>query len=176
MVIRIIRSSCHWIYFVSIFRTNGFQEKDGKNNGDELHAFEDLVQDQIDSFDKHNYGYINDQVIKHRDLIRMLLMKQDAFLTENNKIDLFTDGHKLYEKVLEDIYNAQDYIHLEYYTFELDGLGKRILDALETKLKEGLEVKLLYDDVGSKKVRLSKFKHFRALGGEVEAFFLRKYL
>lgn len=28
----------------------------------------------------------------------MLLMKQDAFLTENNKIDLFTDGHKLYEK------------------------------------------------------------------------------
>ncbi len=50
-----------------------------KNNGDELHAFEDLVQDQIDSFDKHNYGYINDQVIKHRDLIRMLLMKQDAF-------------------------------------------------------------------------------------------------
>ena len=61
------------------FRTNGFQEKDGKNNGDELHAFEDLVQDQIDSFDKHNYGYINDQVIKHRDLIRMLLMKQDAF-------------------------------------------------------------------------------------------------
>lgn len=100
MVIRIIRSSCHWIYFVSIFRTNGFQEKDGKNNGDELHAFEDLVQDQIDSFDKHNYGYINDQVIKHRDLIRMLLMKQDAFLTENNKIDLFTDGHKLYEKYL----------------------------------------------------------------------------
>ena len=145
-----------------------------KNNGDELHAFEDLVQDQIDSFDKHNYGYINDQVIKHRDLIRMLLMKQDAFLTENNKIDLFTDGHKLYEKVLEDIYNAQDYIHLEYYTFELDGLGKRILDALETKLKEGLEVKLLYDDVGSKKVRLSKFKHFRALGGEVEAFFPSK--
>lgn len=78
-------------------------------------------------------------------------MKQDAFLTENNKIDLFTDGHKLYDKVIEDIYNAKDYIHLEYYTFELDGLGKKIIDALETKLKEGLEVKLLYDDVGSKK-------------------------
>lgn len=54
-------------------------------------------------------------------------------------------------KVIEDIYNAKNYIHLEYYTFELDGLGHRILDALETKLKEGLEVKILYDDVGSKK-------------------------
>lgn len=81
----------------------------------------------------------------------MLLMKQDAFLTENNKIELFTDGHQLFDKVIEDIYNAKDYIHLEYYTFELDGLGNRIIDALETKLKEGLEVKLLYDDVGSKK-------------------------
>ena len=72
-------------------------------------------------------------------------------LTENNKIELFTDGHQLFDKVIEDIYNAKDYIHLEYYTFELDGLGNRIIDALETKLKEGLEVKLLYDDVGSKK-------------------------
>ena len=115
-----------------------------RNNRDELRAFTDLVKDQVDSFDKKNYGYINDQVQKHHDLIRMLLMKQDAFLTENNKIDLFTDGHELYDKVVEDIYNAKDYIHLEYYTFELDGLGKRILDVLETKLKEGLEVKLLY--------------------------------
>ena len=78
VVIRIIRSSCHWIYFVSILGRT-VSRKRWKNNGDELHAFEDLVQDQIDSFDKHNYGYINDQVIKHRDLIRMLLMKQDAF-------------------------------------------------------------------------------------------------
>lgn len=182
---RTASSTWAWLFVLFVLPVIGFilylflgrtvsKKKMEKNNGDELHAFEDLVQDQIDSFDKHNYGYINDQVIKHRDLIRMLLMKQDAFLTENNKIDLFTDGHKLYEKVLEDIYNAQDYIHLEYYTFELDGLGKRILDALETKLKEGLEVKLLYDDVGSKKVRLSKFKHFRALGGEVEAFFPSK--
>ena len=33
-------------------------------------------------------------------------------LTENNKIELFTDGHQLFDKVIEDIYNAKDYIHL----------------------------------------------------------------
>lgn len=110
-----------------------------------------VIKDQVKQFDAHNYQTDNQQVTKHRDLIRMLLNKQDAFLTEDNHIDLFTDGNKLYEKVIEDIYNAKNYIHLEYYTFELDGLGHRILDALETKLKEGLEVKILYDDVGSKK-------------------------
>ena len=51
-------------------------------------------------------------------------------------MDVFTDGHELFDQVIEDIYNAKHYIHLEYYTFELDGLGKRILDALETKLKK----------------------------------------
>ena len=103
-------------------------------------TFKSVIKDQVKQFDAHNYQTDN-QVTKHRDLIRMLLNKQDAFLTEDNHIDLFTDGNKLYEKVIEDIYNAKNYIHLEYYTFELDGLGHRILDALETKLKEGLEVK-----------------------------------
>ena len=146
-----------------------------KNNGKESDTFKSVIKDQVKQFDALNYQTDNQQVTKHRDLIRMLLNKQDAFLTEDNHIDLFTDGNKLYEKVIEDIYNAKNYIHLEYYTFELDGLGHRILDALETKLKEGLEVKILYDDVGSKKVRMSKFHHFESLGGEVEAFFASKF-
>ena len=32
-------------------------------------------------------------------MARMLLKKQDAFITEDNKIDLFIDGHELYDKV-----------------------------------------------------------------------------
>lgn len=68
-------------------------------------------------------------------------MDQDGFLTENNKVDHFIDGNDLYDQVLKDIKNAKEYIHLEYYTFALDGLGKRILHALEEKLKQGLEVK-----------------------------------
>ena len=94
-----------------------------KNNGKELDTFKSVIKDQVKQFDAHNYQTDNQQVTKHRDLIRMLLNKQDAFLTEDNHIDLFTDGNKLYEKVIEDIYNAKNYIHLEYYTFELDGLG-----------------------------------------------------
>ena len=86
---RTASSTWAWLFVLFVLPVIGFilylflgrtvSRKRWKNNGDELHAFEDLVQDQIDSFDKHNYGYINDQVIKHRDLIRMLLMKQDAF-------------------------------------------------------------------------------------------------
>lgn len=179
-------STWAWLFVLFVLPLIGFilylffgrtvsKRKMEKNNGKELDTFKSVIKDQVKQFDAHNYQTDNQQVTKHRDLIRMLLNKQDAFLTEDNHIDLFTDGNKLYEKVIEDIYNAKNYIHLEYYTFELDGLGHRILYALETKLKEGLEVKILYDDVGSKKVRMSKFHHFESLGGEVEAFFASKF-
>lgn len=179
-------STWAWLFVLLVLPLIGFvlylffgrtvsKRKMEKHNGKELNAFKQLIDDQIKSFDKHNYGTSNELVTTHHDLVRMLLMNQDGFLTENNQVDVFTDGHELFNQVIEDIYNAKHYIHLEYYTFELDGLGKRILDALETKLKEGLEVKLLYDDVGSKKVGLSKFKQFKALGGEVEAFFASKF-
>lgn len=179
-------STWAWLFVLFVLPLIGFilylffgrtvsKRKMEKNNGKELDTFKSVIKDQVKQFDAHNYQTDNQQVTKHRDLIRMLLNKQDAFLTEDNHIDLFTDGNKLYEKVIEDIYNAKNYIHLEYYTFELDGLGHRILDALETKLKEGLEVKILYDDVGSKKVRMSKFHHFESLGGEFEAFFASKF-
>lgn len=179
-------STWAWLFVLLVLPLIGFvlylffgrtvsKRKMEKHNGKELNAFKQLIDNQIKSFDKHNYGTSNELVTTHHDLVRMLLMNQDGFLTENNQVDVFTDGHELFDQVIEDIYNAKHYIHLEYYTFELDGLGKRILDALETKLKEGLEVKLLYDDVGSKKVGLSKFKQFKALGGEVEAFFASKF-
>ncbi|SUL34996.1 cardiolipin synthetase [Staphylococcus aureus] len=41
----------------------------------------------------------------------MLLMDQDGFLTENNKVDHFIDGNDLYDQVLKDIKNAKEYIH-----------------------------------------------------------------
>ncbi|BGE82533.1 cardiolipin synthase [Staphylococcus petrasii] len=179
-------STWAWLFVLFVLPLVGFilylffgrtvsKRKMEKNNGKELDTFKDVVKQQVEALDANNYQTNNKEVKKHLDMIRMLLMKQDAFLTEENKVDLFTDGHKLYDKVIEDIYNAKDYIHVEYYTFELDGLGHRIIDALETKLKEGLEVKILYDDVGSKKVERAKFKHFTSLGGEVEAFFASKF-
>ncbi len=182
---RTASSTWAWLFVLFVLPLIGFilylffgrtvsARKLNKNNGNVLTDFDGLLKQQIESFDKGNYGTDNKQVQKHHDLVRMLLMDQDGFLTENNKVDHFIDGNDLYDQVLKDIKNAKEYIHLEYYTFALDGLGKRILHALEEKLKQGLEVKILYDDVGSKNVKMANFDHFKSLGGEVEAFFASK--
>ena len=76
-----------------------------------------------------------------------------AFLTTDNSIKIFTDGHAKFDALIEDIQNAKDYIHIQYYIFKSDGLGRRILKALEDRLEDGIEVKMLYDDMGSRTLR-----------------------
>ena len=66
------------VYSLFIF-WNCFKRKMEKNNGKELDTFKSVIKDQVKQFDAHNYQTDNQQVTKHRDLIRMLLNKQDAF-------------------------------------------------------------------------------------------------
>ena len=69
----------HWLCFIFIFGRTVSKRKMEKHNGKELNAFKQLIDDQIKSFDKHNYGTSNELVTTHHDLVRMLLMNQDGF-------------------------------------------------------------------------------------------------
>lgn len=116
----------------------------------------------------------NRLVKKHADIVNTLLTKEPTFLSYDNNVDIYTDGHALFVQMKEDLRNAKSYIHLEYYVLKLDKLGSEIVDILQQKAEEGLEVKILYDAVGSKTVHKSKFKNFQEAGGQVEAFFQAK--
>ena len=131
-------STWAWIFVLFVLPVLGFilylffgrtvsKRKMEKNNGKELDVYKDLIDEQAHKIDHHNYHTENKQLQNHQDMARMLLKKQDAFITEDNTIDLFIDGHELYDKVIEDIYNAKGYIHLEYFGFEIDGLGLSLI-------------------------------------------------
>ncbi|WP_010304888.1 cardiolipin synthase [Kurthia senegalensis] len=104
-------------------------------------------------------------------LIHMNLATNDAIVTKNNDIHLFHDGDDKFNQLIEDIKNAKDHIHIQYYIFKLDGLGKRILDAATERAKAGVEVRILYDELGSRSTKKRHFKELIEAGGEVEVFF-----
>ncbi|RTE12327.1 cardiolipin synthase, partial [Staphylococcus epidermidis] len=66
------------------------------------------------------------------------------------------------------------YIHIQYYIIHSDNLGKQLLHELEKKAEEGIEVKMLYDDMGSRDLRKKDLKKFRQRGGHAESFFPSK--
>jgi cardiolipin synthase len=106
----------------------------------------------------------------YQDLARLLWADSAAFLTEGNQLDVFTTGPQKFDALFAAIASAKSHIHLEYYILRDDALGRRLLRALEGKAREGVEVRLLYDDLGNKIPRL----HYRALteaGGRVSGFY-----
>ncbi|GEK33185.1 major cardiolipin synthase ClsA [Kurthia sibirica] len=131
-----------------------------------------LVDYQIESINKGNFEYrLSDTATKYKELIYMHLLSNGAVLTQDNHIQIFDDGQEKFDELLYDIHHAKSHIHIQYYIFKLDRLGTRILDALIIKAKQGVHVRLLYDEMGSRGVHKKDFKELIALGGEVEVFF-----
>ena len=70
-------------------------------------------------------------------------------LLSGNSVRLFTSGNDKMEALAEDLRNAENHIHLEYYIFSDDETGQKIKNILIEKAKAGVEVRVIYDDVGS---------------------------
>ena len=73
--------------------------------------------------------------------------------------------------LFNDLEQAKDHIHFQYYIFKLDTLGTRILNVLIQKAKQGVKVRVLFDDIGSRGLRKRHLQELIDNGGDVEAFF-----
>ena len=89
----------------------------------------------------------------------------------NNEIDIFTEGEKLLARMLEDISMAKDHIHAEYFIIETDETGNTFKEALIRKAQEGVDVRVIYDDLGSWKLKRSTIRDMKKAGIKMQSFF-----
>jgi cardiolipin synthase len=106
----------------------------------------------------------------YSDLGRLLMADSAAFLTVGNEVEVFTKGTEKFEALFEAIRGAKHHIHLEYYILRDDALGERLLKALAAKARAGVEVRLLYDDLGNK-IPAGHYQSLIAQGGKVSGFY-----
>ncbi|MFD2879613.1 phospholipase D-like domain-containing protein [Paenibacillus rhizoplanae] len=104
-------------------------------------------------------------------LINMNIRSSHGLLSSDNEIVIYSDGHQKFAALFEDIRSARAEINIQYYIIQPDQLGTKLRDELILKAREGVKVRLLYDEVGSKRISRHFFKELRAAGGEVEVFF-----
>lgn len=90
---------------------------------------------------------------------------------EGNTAKIFTDGHAKFSAMLDDIRRARRFVYLQYYIFLDDTIGRQVADLLIEKAKQGLDVKVIYDHVGSFKASRRFFKRMRRAGVEAYPFF-----
>ena len=133
---------------------------------------------------------ISDDALRNAQKIDEFLLKQDEELlepetttfiktiknvggsiyTNNNDIALYTDGNEFFKRMFEDIENAKEYVHLEYFILRDDNLGNELMDLLTRKASEGVKVRLVIDYLGFQKELLEPIHEFKEAGGEFTTF------
>ncbi len=120
-----------------------------------------------------------DAIVKQNDLslgdagelATMLITNLQSPLTRHNKVKLLLNGEEKFPELLQAMSEAKHHIHLEYYIYEQDGIGKTIIELLIKKAKEGVQVRFIYDDFGSPSIKKKIEKRLRDAGVEVFPFY-----
>ena len=114
-----------------------------------------------------------EEVKSHKKLARMLL-NDNSPLTGDNEVTLLLNGEQKFPEVILALKAAKHHIHMEYYIFENDDIGNQVKDILIQKVAEGVKVRFIYDDFGSRSIRKNVVPEL--LAGGVEAYPFYKIL
>lgn len=158
------------LVFYMVFGRNYRKEK--IFNRKELEDFK-----QIESLCRVQLKELVDPEIQHiepieanKDIITLLLNNNRALLTVRNKVKIINDGRSKFDELFEAIRGAVSSIHLEYYIIENDRIGTELIELLAQKAAEGVEVRLIFDDVGSWGIKRRHVRRMRRMGIKVCCF------
>jgi len=116
-------------------------------------------------------GFVEQQNLRvpdtHKQLVDLFVNQNMSLPFKDNIVDIMTDGYAFFPELLKDIASATHHIHIDMYIIEEDALGNLVADALIDKAREGVRVRIIYDDVGCWRVRRHFFERMREEGIEV---------
>ncbi len=97
-------------------------------------------------------------------LADLLYQTNQSTVLYGTDIRIYTSGKDKFKDLLKDIKRAKHHIHIQYYIINDDEIGNKVKEALIAKARSGVEVRLLYDDVGSWTVKKEFFLEMQDAG------------
>ena len=91
-------------------------------------------------------------------------------LTYYNKALVLNTSKEIFEEIIQEMEGAEDHIHIEFYIIRDDCIGERFKKILKEKTKEGVEVRIIYDSLGSWNLERKFIKELRDAGAEIFAY------
>jgi cardiolipin synthase len=107
---------------------------------------------------------------QYQPLSNLLIRNGQSVLFHGCELECFTNGADKFASLLEEIGKAKHHIHLQYYIFADDEIGRKVQQALIARARDGVSIRVLYDDVGCWNVKKAFFNEMRRAGIEVHAF------
>lgn len=147
-----------------IFRMTKFEEETISNS----------LKKQIEKVRSGSFPFARPEAENWKDMIHLNQLYGQAYYTQDNKISIFTDGESKFRSLLNDIENAKSSINIMYFIIKNDIVGQEVIAALTKKARQGVEVRLLMDAMGSRRINDKVLKEFIEAGGKRAYFFPTK--
>ncbi len=98
----------------------------------------------------------------------------DTPITSANQFDLLVDGEATFDAIMDAIAAAEKYVYVAFFIIRDDPLGNRLADALIGRARDGVTVRVLYDEVGSLRLSKQYVRRLTEAGIEIRAFNTRQ--
>lgn len=118
---------------------------------------------------KHNYykDNISFKSSKEEKLAQLLENSSSFPAIGGNKVTVLSNGAQTYKTIFEKLESAKKFIHIEFYIFEDGDILEKIYQIFKRKIEEGVEVRMIYDAIGSFELKRKSINRFKALGVKI---------
>lgn len=157
-----------------LFSQNISKLKIFKINKEDQIGLNKIINKEIRLLKRDKIVFKDNSMKEYKDMIYMNLVDNESIFSQDNDIEIFTDGVKKFDELKKCIYSAKESIHIQYYIIRNDTLSKALINALIQKAQEGVEVRILYDAMGSRMISRKLLRKLRNAGGKAAAFFPSK--
>ena len=111
-----------------------------------------------------------EQLYRHLQLITLNLSSSKSLVGRSSSIELYFSGKEALDAMYREIELAKKHIHLQSYIINSDSIGNNFKELLVKKVKEGVEVRVIYDDVGCWSLSNEYKNHLSENGVELLCF------
>ncbi|MDT3401603.1 cardiolipin synthase [Mucilaginibacter terrae] len=129
------------------------------------------IQDRISVAFEQRLQNASPELRQFERLAQLSLTNSWSPLTGGNRVKLLINGEEKFKEVIDALKHAQYHIHLEYYIFEDGNIGQEIKNILIEKARQGVEVRFIYDDFGSRSIRHDLVEELKEAGVQAYPFY-----
>lgn len=142
---------------------------EGKTKADMI--LEKESEYQLRQIKEGQFDFSNDRTKNHLDMVEMFNRAEDEILYTNNRVKVYNEGESKFEDLFADLRQAKHTIYVQYYIYKSDELSTEFTNILKEKAREGLDVYLLIDGMGIRKMTLRDIKDLKESGVKFGIFF-----
>tara|TARA_R110002124_G_scaffold227889_2_gene393267 strand:- start:17701 stop:19137 length:1437 start_codon:yes stop_codon:yes gene_type:complete len=136
----------------------------------EISQYYDKVDSYYSSLNNEEDIQLPNAIKKHIRLVKLITKGSKFLPSDGNELTPLRNGSATFDAIFKAIESAKKFIHIQYYIFEEGDLAEKFRSILKRKSDEGIEVRFLYDSLGSHTLSNRYLNSLKASGIQVYSF------